>query len=170
MRLYNLQGKLVRSVQTKAGNWSYGIAVTRNGDLVYADRKNRSINLVSDAQIQTMISLREWAPLNLCCTSSGDLLVIMNDAHYEETKVVRYSGSKEIQSIQWDDHGSPLFTTGTQFKYMYLSENRNLDICVADHETDAVVVVNVAGKLRFRDNLFVAEYQSHKVKKLQYYK
>ena len=228
MRLYNLQGKLVRSVHTKSGNWSYGIAVTSAGDLVYADRKNRSINLVSGAQIQTLITLREWGPLNLCCTSSGDFLVIMNVAHYEETKVVRYSGSKEKQSIQWDDHGSPLFTTGPQFKYMYLSENRNLDICVADHEAGAVVVVNAAGKLRFRytrsppfkpcgittdsqaniltsdncslihimdqdghfiryidncglqypwglcvdsrDNLLVAEYQSHKVKKLQYYK
>ena len=71
----------------------------------------------------------------------------MNVAHYEETKVVRYSGSIEIQSIQWDNHGSPLYTTGIQFKYMYLSENRNLDICVAYHEAGAVVVVNAAGKL-----------------------
>ena len=36
------------------------------------------------------------------------------------------------------------------FKYMYLGENRKLDIFVADSYAGAVVVVSAAGKLRFR--------------------
>ena len=55
MRLYNLQGELLKSAQTKSGNTPKDIAVTRNGDLVYTDYYDRSINLVSGTQIQTLV-------------------------------------------------------------------------------------------------------------------
>ncbi|XP_022324097.2 uncharacterized protein LOC111125000 [Crassostrea virginica] len=145
LRLYSLQGELLRSVQTKSGNLPRDIAVTRSGDLVYTD--GSSINLVSGTQIQTLITLRGWKPLYLCTTSSGDLLVIMRSDDLQQTKVLRYSGSTEKQSIQWDDQGKPLYSSGY---FKYLSVNRNLDICVADSDARAVVVVSAAGKLRFR--------------------
>ncbi|XP_078331502.1 uncharacterized protein LOC144625190 [Crassostrea virginica] len=148
LRLYNLQGELLRSVQTKSGYWPWDIVVTRSGDLVYTDGSHRSINLVSGTQIQTLIKLQGWRPLSLCSTTSGDLLVIMTSG--EQTKVVRYSGSTEKQSIQWDKQGNKLYSSYGLLYYKYLSENRNLDICVADCYDGAVVVVSSAGKLRFR--------------------
>nr|XP_022321169.1 E3 ubiquitin-protein ligase TRIM71-like [Crassostrea virginica] len=148
LKLYNLQGELLRSVQTKSGYWPRNIAVTRSGDLVYTDYRNSSLNLVSGTQIQTLITLRGWIPRGLCSTSSGDLLVTLTSYDETQTKVVRYSGSTEKQSIQWDDQGKPLYSSVGYTKY--LSENRNLDICVADCVARAVVVVSAAGKLRFR--------------------
>jgi hypothetical protein len=145
MKLLNLHGKLQTSIQTKSGGYPGHIAMIRGKYFVYTD--NKTVNQVKNNQTRTMITLQGWVPLNVCCTTSGDHLVTMHSDDVKQSKVVRYSGSTEKQIIQYDDQDRPLYSPGGT---KYINENRNLDICVADRDARAVVVVNASGKLRFR--------------------
>ena len=74
---------------------------------------------------------------------------MMDSKNGEETELVRYSPEyTAIQSMTKDDRGRPLFSSGMNTRL--LTENRNLDICVADWSACAVVVVSAAGEFRFR--------------------
>lgn len=51
MRLFNIDGKFVKSIETKSRNRSQNIAVTNNGDLVYLDLTDRTVNIVMKTQV-----------------------------------------------------------------------------------------------------------------------
>ncbi|XP_061164824.1 tripartite motif-containing protein 2-like [Saccostrea echinata] len=145
---FDSHGSLIKTIKTKSGGWLYDIAVTAEGDLVYTDCNTTTVNKVKNGQTEEIISLQGWDPRNLCVTSCGDLLVIMFRDDKTETKVVRYSGYTEKQTIQFDDEGNPLYPGNSNIEY--ITENRNLDICVANYTAGDVVVVSEVGKLRFR--------------------
>ncbi|XP_065925896.1 E3 ubiquitin-protein ligase TRIM71-like [Magallana gigas] len=146
IKLYNHQGEQVKLFQTESGNIADDIAVTKSGDLVYTDYIDSTVNVVKNTQIQTVIRLQGWRPLGVCSTSSGELLIVTVADDNKETKVVRYSGSLQKQTIQYNDKGQPLYSYDV---IKYISENCNLDVCVSDNGARAVVIVSKAGKLRF---------------------
>uniref|UniRef100_K1PTN8 Tripartite motif-containing protein 3 n=1 Tax=Magallana gigas TaxID=29159 RepID=K1PTN8_MAGGI len=147
IKCFNIKGSLFQTIKTKSGYWPNDIAVDINGDLLYVDG-TRTVNKVKNGQTEELITLQGWHPCQLRVTSTGDLLVTMFSDDETQSKVVRYSGSTEKQTIQFDDKGTPLYSGNTNVKY--ITENRNHDICVADWGARAVVVVNQDGKLRWR--------------------
>nr|XP_022310052.1 uncharacterized protein LOC111115558 [Crassostrea virginica] len=152
IRMYNIKGELLESIQTRSWNEPYDIVVLQSGELVYTDPKDCSVNIVRNAQVEPLIRLAGWVgtwkPLGVCSAVSGDLLVSMVSFDHKQTKVVRYRGSREKQTIQLDIKGQPLYSSGLNTKY--LTENKNFNICVADFGANAVVVVTTSGKFRFR--------------------
>nr|XP_022302402.1 uncharacterized protein LOC111110272 [Crassostrea virginica]XP_022302403.1 uncharacterized protein LOC111110272 [Crassostrea virginica] len=148
IKCFHIQGVLQSTIRTKSGKLTSDIAVDRDGALLYCDWITGTVYKVKNDQTEKVITLQGWKPKNLCATSSGDLLVTMYSDDWTQSKVVRYSGSTVKQTIQFDEEGQPLYSGNTYNKY--ISENRNLDNCMADFGAGAVVVVSQAGKLRFR--------------------
>lgn len=50
MRLYNVYGELVKTIQTDSGTMPMDVAVTKNGDLIYTDPGNSTVNIVTNTQ------------------------------------------------------------------------------------------------------------------------
>ena len=148
LKCFNTQDILQKTIKTMSGSWPNDIAVYSDGTLVYSDWKTRTVYIFKNDQAEEIIRLQGWRPANMCITLSGDLLVTMYCDDKTQSKVVRYSGSTVKLIIRLDDEGQPLYSGNAYSKY--ITENRNLDICVADGKAGAVVVVNQAGKFRFR--------------------
>ncbi|XP_065938129.1 uncharacterized protein [Magallana gigas] len=148
IKCFNIKGSLLQTIQIQSGKFPCDIAEDNDGDLLYVSGATGAVNKVKNGQIKELIRLLEWRPGHLCVTSTGDLLVTMDSNDDTHSKVVRYLGSTEKQTIQFDVEGKPLYSGNKVIQYV--AENINNDICVADWDAGAVVVVNQDGKLRWR--------------------
>lgn len=57
---------------------------------------------------------------------------------------------KRKQEIYKDENGEPIFEEGKEMHCLCFMENNNGDICISDDNADVMIVVNLAGKVRFR--------------------
>nr|XP_034308327.1 uncharacterized protein LOC109621117 [Crassostrea gigas] len=140
----DLQENQLQKIQTSGRDEGYH-TVTQDGDLIYADIKNKVINRITpDNTITQFIKTGDWEPLSIHSSHiNGDILVGMRK--YEEVKVTRYNKTgTEIQNIQRDNKGQELYSRPD-----YITENINGDVCVSDYNKHAVVVVDKSGQHRF---------------------
>jgi DNA-binding beta-propeller fold protein YncE len=143
-------GAVLETVKTKSGDPPDGLAVTRDGKLLYADFNDKSINLVNGGKVKLFIQT-DWYPSGISCNSLGDILVALCDTNTmlsstDSKKVVRYNGTSMIQEIQFDEKKQRLFQSGSAA--LQIAENKLGDIFVVDSNAGAVVITNHQGKLK----------------------
>lgn len=71
LTLYNIQGEFLKSIHTLSGNTPCDISVTQNGNLVYSDYSNRTVNIVINEDVNEIIMIPNWLPLDVSCTAFG---------------------------------------------------------------------------------------------------
>lgn len=99
IRLFNLQGKLLTSIQTKSGKRPSDITVTKSGHLICTVPSDGYVNMVQNTKISKKIRLMEFIPINICYTLFDDILVMMVKHDNTESMVARYSAFKATQCI-----------------------------------------------------------------------
>ncbi|XP_062594893.1 uncharacterized protein LOC134256256 [Saccostrea cucullata] len=113
---------------------------TREGHMVQsvhkAAEKRRSKALKKKTEIKSVTDENT--------TRNGDILVTLRTKGMRQSKVVRFSGFKEEQSIQYDNEYNS-FLSIEKNDVLFLTTNCEGDICVADWAGEAVVVFNALG-------------------------
>lgn len=122
------------------------IAVNVQGDLVYIYGDKGEIK--GHPNSLTISIPQNWRPYSLCCSRSGDVLVSMSNGR--ERKIIRYHEKEITQEIHKDENGALIFEKGNHLHCLRFTENNNRDICISDDNAGVMIVVNLAGKVRFR--------------------
>lgn len=143
-----MQSSISKQMASQSGQILRDITVNNEGDLLYISQK--TLYRIKNGTTENVHIFFGWTPKNLCRTQTGDILVSMYSDDETQSRVVRYNGSTEKQTIQFDDDGEPLYSSNDCTKH--ICENGNGDICVADWRARDVVVVNQSGRLQFKYN------------------
>ncbi|XP_061184404.1 uncharacterized protein LOC133192409 [Saccostrea echinata] len=116
-----------------------------NGVLFYTgkiDRTVKRLKSLSSTGIATFLQFEKWEPRGLAMTSSDHLLVCLYKR--KQSKVARYNQTgKIVQEIQY--HNEKLLFENP----MFICCNKNGDICTADNDKHAIIVVNQFGVFQF---------------------
>lgn len=144
--LIDQTGKKLSDVKDKLDKECGVHAVTKDGDLIYIDKKS-NVRKLSKDKPSTLINRKEsWETLSVFCSfESDDIFVGMIIHNINRAMVVRYSSDgKEKHFIECEHYTTPLFVT----------ENHNQDVVVSNHEgnSGSVVVTNGGGEYRFSFN------------------
>ena len=146
----NIQGSVIEKLICQYN--PVDISVTGCEDLIYSDEVNRTVNIVSQGKIKKLITARnlenDWLPWGLCSTRSGDILVNLHKQDLGINKIVCYKGTDIIRVIDKDIHGNPIFTNGDYM--LYVTENKNGDICIIDRNSETVLIIDSTGTVRSR--------------------
>ncbi|XP_062583855.1 uncharacterized protein LOC134245599 [Saccostrea cucullata] len=145
----DMHGSRQESVYTRCLYCPGGISLTKQGELIYSDHGNKSVNIVRGGRIEILFTPPDdWIPWGVCCTRSGDILV--NVYRNSKNKIICYDGitMNTMKEIAEDEQGNQIFKNG-RFS-LFLVENVNGDICVSDPNAKILLVLDKRGRVKFR--------------------
>ncbi|XP_062605338.1 uncharacterized protein LOC134267136 [Saccostrea cucullata] len=115
------------------------------GDLVFSDCAEGSVNIWKDDQVKEVVRLQDWTPMGVHATKE-DILVCMIHTSTCDKKIVRHrQGSTE--HFEYDQDGEPLFSDVDET--LYIAVNQDSDLCVSDYGANKGLVLNKSGLLQF---------------------
>ncbi|XP_061165660.1 tripartite motif-containing protein 2-like [Saccostrea echinata] len=151
IREVDKKGSQLKKILTHHDVW--GLAINLQQEMVFSfspySSKNIDIYMFDKGKIKILLSIPHWFPVGLCYTENEHLLVSMRSEDKTQSIVARYSGTAEIQKIQYGSQGQALFSTDV-LNGLQLTENGDGNICVADNAGNAVIAVDSSGILRFK--------------------
>ncbi|XP_061186777.1 tripartite motif-containing protein 2-like [Saccostrea echinata] len=149
IKCFDIYGSVHENVVLSQQIHPNDISVTIQGELVYSNSENRTVNIVRHGRTEILIKTpQEWTPEGLNCTNSGKILVTLYNG--QQRKISCYQEQIVKQEIFSDENGKAIFANGKLMPFV--AENNNGDICVSDINAKTVVVVDNTGKVRFRYN------------------
>ncbi|XP_061191805.1 uncharacterized protein LOC133200085 [Saccostrea echinata] len=148
LREINPTGLVLRKV-TAQGSIPFGLATTRTGELLYTDYSEKSVKMLNDGKLRTLIRC-VWIPSGICVSSSGDKFVALCNDRISNLQfiVMQYSGGIIKHTFQFDEQKQNLFATEGPYKCLQIALNKNGDICIVDWNGAAVIILNQKGCLK----------------------
>lgn len=102
IKCLNIEGSLLRTIQTKSGKWPNDIAVDSDGKLLYSYGTRRTVSEEKIWQIQELIRLLGWRTSQLGVTSTGNLLPTMHSGYKTVQSCPFFGINKETNhSLRW---------------------------------------------------------------------
>uniref|UniRef100_K1PU24 Tripartite motif-containing protein 2 n=1 Tax=Magallana gigas TaxID=29159 RepID=K1PU24_MAGGI len=135
--------EIIRSIQSCHSACLYSV-VCRGNDMVFTTGNDCTIESIR-------LTEKGGSKMQRARTESGNKpwdITLDKDGHLVYTdgdkQTINLKKNDKTQTLLTLDNGNPLIG------HKYIAENRNLDICVVDCQAGAVVVLDQAGRLRFR--------------------
>ncbi|XP_062594890.1 uncharacterized protein LOC134256250 [Saccostrea cucullata] len=148
IRKFDHSGYILQTIKNVHNGESFSI--NTEGDVLFIAKKPvGAIYIFRESKFKRYLYFEKWFPTGLHFSGKENFLVSLRSTSTAHSRIGRFHKKDEIQQIQYDRQGLPLFSTNSEM-ILPLIENKYGDICVADMGGKTVVVVNKSGELRFK--------------------
>lgn len=145
MTRFDVKGNIFDKINTANNLPARGLTVINDEELLYSDSEENTIYLVKHGKPRAMIKT-QWIPSGMCFSATGNVLAItcLRSERIFQIEVFDGKSGRAVRKFKL------LQLQGGRFLSLYLAENINGDLCIADLNAKAVVIFTQDGRLRSR--------------------